>query len=151
MIFAKENRTMTNRTFSMNESLTFGKHKGKTVLAVYKEEITYLRWCFENISKFCITDMEELLKVKDISYSNGFGPMLVVEKNVTNPSRKKHYSINEFVDMNNERLQRYNTYQGDIYDGGAERALEEQYDREMYEKMYLFAMEGDLSNAWNID
>ena len=56
-------------------ALTFGKHKGKSIMEVFDYDYNYLEWCFENIpnfmSKLDQEDKENLRKLAHpIEYIN---------------------------------------------------------------------------------
>jgi len=45
-------------------SLWFGKHKGKTLMQIYKEEPSYLDWIYANVAKDSMKKkIEEVLKI----------------------------------------------------------------------------------------
>lgn len=41
--------------------LTFGKYKGQDIKYIILTHIGYIMWCFENISRFKLTDEEQII------------------------------------------------------------------------------------------
>ena len=43
--------------YDLDDELSFGKYKGKTVEEVLEDDPTYLRWCLENVPSFVVDDV----------------------------------------------------------------------------------------------
>lgn len=52
-----------------NSVLKFGMYKGYEVGLVYSFDAPYLEWCIDNISDFCINDLDELEEFGVIRYN----------------------------------------------------------------------------------
>ena len=44
------------KNYELTQVLNFGKHKGKTILEIAKQEPSYLNWCMVNLEHFYISD-----------------------------------------------------------------------------------------------
>ena len=49
-------REAVTKKYTLNDTLTFGKYRGKTLKAVLTRDAHYIQWCLDNISNFSLDE-----------------------------------------------------------------------------------------------
>lgn len=118
--------------YSFDETFLFGKYKGIQLSEVFENDFGYLIWCIEKLEKFYVdTDVIGRIYLKLYEHSNLEG-IKIFDRILRS---KEVYKISP-ISLKQE-------IQDSIND--------ESSPRQNNDDWYLDAMEGDLSNEWNID
>jgi len=134
--------------YQINTIFRFGKHKGKTLLLVAKEDPGYLNWCAETLDNFHMT-AETLSTLKSHVPILLFTPLAMqrmVLHDVINPSNHNHDvhddddhwddDEEDYYDPMDDYGSSYVKYGG--YNGFSDDAIDDAFD-------------GDPMATWNVD
>jgi hypothetical protein len=123
------------KIYNINTAFTFGKHSGKNILQVAREDMNYINWCLINLDHFVISD-EAIVEIKKII------PEFELSDLAEEIRNRKMYPVEA------ETEEDYDAFDDDDYGSSGEKYG---WYNGWSDDAIDDAFEGDPMNTWNVD
>ena len=124
------------KIYIINSAFTFGKHKGKTILQVAHEDISYINWCLINLNHFVMDEktIEEIQNSLPEFTISAFAEQVRLQK-----MKSLEEEIQEsYIDYGEDDDYGSSGEKYGWYNGWSDDAIDDVF-------------EGDPMNTWNVD